>query len=196
VRPPRPFGGRLLYVGRLVKEKGVHRLLEGAARARARDARITMTLVAGEGPPAYRALVERRIRELRLADVVDWRGPVARAELPALFAEHDALLFASRGAEPAPLVSMEAMAAQLPVVFPAPRSPSPIYEDGVTCVTYGRTDGKSIAGAIARLAGDPALAVAVARGGSARIRNAFTREQASRQYAALLTATIAAARER
>ena len=71
-----------------------------------------------------------------------------------LFAEHDALLFWSPVQEPAPLVAMEAMAAQLPVIVPAPLSPSPIYEDGVTCVTFARRDPAAIAAAIERLAGD------------------------------------------
>ena len=190
VRDARPFEGRLLYVGRMVKDKGVHLLLEGFARARERDPRLALTLVAGEGPPAYRSLVRRRIAALGLADAVDWRAPVPRAALPALFAQHDALLFWSPAPEPAPLVAMEAMAARLPVIVPAPRTPSPIYEDGVTCIEYGPRDPESIAGAIARLAGDSALAQTVAGGGAARIREAFTLAHTARQYAALLERAI------
>lgn len=192
VRAPRRFAGRLLYVGRLVKEKGVHQLLGGVARARARDPRLTLTLVCGEGPASYRSLVRRRIAALGLDGAVFWRGPVSRSALPALFAEHDALLFWSPVDEPAPLVAMEAMAAQLPVVMPAPRTPSPIHEDGVTCVTYGERDAASIAAAILRLAGDPALAESVAAGGAARIRERFTPEHTARAFAALLDAAIAA----
>ena len=193
-RPARAFAGRLLYVGRLVKEKGLHLLLEGLARARERDARLTLTLILGEGPSAYRSLVERRSADLGLSQAIDWRAPVPRAALPALFAEHDALLFWSSVPEPAPLVAMEAMAARLPVIVPAPLTPSPIYDDGVTCVTYERRDPASVAEAIARLAGDPALAATIAAGGAARIRDAFTPAHTARQYAALLTAAIATKR--
>ena len=190
-RPPRAFAGRLLYVGRLVKEKGVHVLLEGVARARQRDPRLSLTLILGEGPPAYRALVQRRSAELGLSNAIDWRTPVPRAALPALFAEHDALLFWSPVPEPAPLVAMEAMAARLPVIVPAPLTPSPIYEDGVTCVTYERRDPASVAAAIARLASDPALGATIAAGGAARILDAFTPAHMAREYARLLTVAVA-----
>ena len=194
MRPARGFDGRLLYVGRLVKEKGAHWLLEGVARARERDPRLCLTRVVGEGPSAYRSLVTRRIAELGLADSVDWRASVPRSALPALFAEHDALLFWSPVEEPAPLVAMEAMAAHLPVIVPAPLSPSPIYEDGVTCVTFDRGDPAAIARAIDRLSGDPALAATVAAGGAERVRGAFTPMHTARQYAALITDAIAAVR--
>jgi glycosyltransferase involved in cell wall biosynthesis len=193
-RTARAFEGRLLYVGRLVKEKGAHVLLEGFARARERDRRLSLTLVVGEGPPAYRLLVMRRIAKLRLAGAIEWRASVPRSALPALFAEHDALLFWSPVREPAPLVAMEAMATQLPVVVPAPLSPSPIYEDGVTCVTFGRREPAAIARAIERLSGDAALAAKVAAGGAERIREAFTPAHTARQYAALITDAIAAVR--
>jgi glycosyltransferase involved in cell wall biosynthesis len=191
-RPPRVFGGRLLYVGRLVKEKGAHLLLESVAHARERDPRLSLTLVVGEGPPAYRGLVQRRIDALGLRDAIDWRTPVPRAALPQLFAEHDALLFWSPVAEPAPLVAMEAMAARLPVVVPAPLTPSPIYEDAVTCVTFERRDPASIAAAIGRLAGDASLAAAIAAGGAARIRDGFTNAHMAHRYAELVAAAVAA----
>lgn len=190
-RPSRAFAGRLLYVGRLVKEKGLHLLLESVARAREHDSRLVLTVVPGEGPPAYRTLVQRRANALGLADAIDWRTPVPRAALPALFAEHDALLFWSPFPEPAPLVAMEAMAARLPVVVPAPRTLSPIYEDAVTCITYERRDPPGMAAAILRLAGDPALALKIAAGGARRIGDAFTPGHAARQYAELLEAAIA-----
>jgi glycosyltransferase involved in cell wall biosynthesis len=193
-RPPIAFRGRLLYVGRLVKEKGAHLLLEGVALAREKDPRLTLTLVVGEGPRAYRSLVARRIAELGIADAVDWRPSLPRESLPALFAEHDALLFWSSVQEPAPLVAMEAMAAHLPVIAPSPLSPSPIYEDGVTCITFTRRDRAAIARAIERLSGDPALAEKVAVGGAERIGEMFTPAHTARQYAALITSAIATTR--
>ena len=75
--------------------------------------------------------------------------------------------------------------------MPAPRTPSPIHEDGVTCVAYDQRDPASIAAAILRLAGDPELAAAMAEGGAARIREGFTPEHTARAIAALLEAAIA-----
>lgn len=191
-RPERGLEGRLLYVGRLVKEKGAHVLLEGVARARKRNPALSLTLVAGEGPRAYRSLVTRRIAELGLSRSVEWRTSVPRAALPALFAEHDALLFWSTVDEPAPLVAMEAMAARLPVIAPAPMSPSPIYEDGATCVTFARGDPENIARAIERLSLDAALAAKIAALGAARIGESFTPAHTARRYAEIVSDAIAA----
>jgi len=103
------------------------------------------------------------------------------------------LLFWSPVPEPAPLVAMNAMAAGLPVVVPAPAVPSPIYEDGVTCIVYAPRDAAGIARAIARLARDRALGATIAAGGAARIRDGFTPEHTAHRYAELLETTIATA---
>ena len=196
VRPDRPFDGRLLYVGRLVKDKGLHVLLGGVARTRAMDRRTRLTIVAGDGPPGYRALLERRIADLGLADAVEWRAPLPRAALGALYAEHDALLFWSPFVEPAPLVAMEAMAARLPAVVPRPARESPIYEDGITCVTYDRNDADSLARAIGGLASDALHYRRIADAGAARIADSFTPLHTARAYAQILVSAIAPAASR
>ncbi|MEP6655887.1 MAG: glycosyltransferase family 4 protein [Betaproteobacteria bacterium] len=190
-RPDRPFDGKLLYVGRLVKDKGLHVLLSGVARLRQSDARVRLTIVAGDGPPGYRALIERRIAQLGLTGAVDWRTPVTRSALTALYAAHDALLCWSPFLEPAPLVAMEAMAARLPVVVPQPASPSPIYEDDVTCVTYDRRYPEALARAVVNLSGDPARYRKIVEAGAARIRAAFTPAHTARAYAAILASACA-----
>jgi len=193
VRPARPLEGRLLFVGRLVKDKGLHVLLAGVARARRIDRSIRLTIVAGDGPPQYRALPDRRIERLGLGDAVQWRGPLPRDGLSALYAEHDALLFWSPFVEPAPLVAMEAMAARLPAVVPKPASASPIYENDVSCVTYDRNDADSLARAIMRLAADPTRYRRIADAGAARIGASFTPLHTARAYASIIHAACDAA---
>ena len=72
---------RLLYVGRLVEDKNLRRLMEAV---RGLDARLELC---GTGP------LEEELRGL--AQNVDFRGYVAPEELPARFAAADALVLPS-----------------------------------------------------------------------------------------------------
>ncbi len=104
----------VLHVGRLQPRKNVARLLEAFATLRLRRAGPEVLLLAGpdkqEGD-AYRALAAR----LGIADAVRFVGHVADAELPALYAGAEAVVFVSLY-EGFGLPVVEAMACGTPVV--------------------------------------------------------------------------------
>lgn len=103
-----PFAGRngVVFVGRLEREKGVDDVLD-LARSHP-DLRV---VVAGDG--GMRATVEQAARAL---PNLDYRGLVARADIPALLAEARVCLLPSRRREGGPMAALEAMAAGTPVV--------------------------------------------------------------------------------
>lgn len=133
---PEPGGSRILWVGRMSPEKGLHLLLGALPALREHRPDATVTAIAAQGPPAYRRLIERLIRDLHLDGVVTLRGPVARAALAAEYARHDALFFHSVFDEPVALVLMEAFAAGLPVAASAASPGARLVRPDETCVVY------------------------------------------------------------
>ena len=111
---PVPDVPRLVCIGRLCEQKGQLLLLEAVAALRRRDVDIEVVL-AGDGDPTFRKLVEGRIAGLDLASCVritGWlTGDAVRAELRAARA-----LVLPSFAEGLPVVLMEAMACRRPVI--------------------------------------------------------------------------------
>jgi glycosyltransferase involved in cell wall biosynthesis len=109
--PPPEWGGRLLHVGRLHPDKGIH----DAVAALADLPGCTLTFAGSWDAREEQALTDR-IRALGLDDRVRMLGQCPPEEVRRLYAEHDAVLFPVRWEEPWGLVPLEAMAAGRPVV--------------------------------------------------------------------------------
>lgn len=141
-----------LHVGRLAAEKGVERIIEGFRQARLEvGARQPMHLViAGTGPRegALRAMADQHVTFLGNLD--------RHGALPRLYASADAFLFASE-TETLGLVILEAMASGLPVVATPAGGVADHLLDGVNGLGFPAGDGAAMAGAIGRLALQPAL---------------------------------------
>ncbi|PTL54859.1 glycosyltransferase family 4 protein [Paraconexibacter algicola] len=150
--PERPWEGRLLVVGRLDERKGAD--VAVTALAALPDATLT---VAGDGDADY----ARRLRETAaaagVADRVRLLGPVARRDLPALYAAHDATVFPVRWEEPWGLVPLESMGVGRPVVATARGGAAEYLRDGVNALVVPPDDPDAVAEAVGRLAADPAL---------------------------------------
>jgi len=104
---------RFLFVGRLVFQKGVDRLLEATARARSRVESGFVLELAGDGPE--RSHLERQARDLGLGRTVGFLGSLPRPQLLEAYLRADAFVISSRF-EGFPLVILEAWAAGLPVI--------------------------------------------------------------------------------
>lgn len=109
----------ILFVGRLIPQKGVHHLLTAlpAVRRSLGDVRLIIvggTRCGGNVPTPYERSLRRRIRSMRpTASMVDY---VPHRALPAFYAAADVVATPSVGHEALNLVNLEAMAAGLPVV--------------------------------------------------------------------------------
>ncbi|HEY8502330.1 MAG TPA: glycosyltransferase, partial [Solirubrobacterales bacterium] len=138
---------KVLYAGRLTREKGVHLLAESFLRAHASDSRLHL-LLAGGGPE------EAELRE-RLGDCATFLGWLEDEELPRAYASADAFLFAS-STDTYGQVILEAAASGLPVVAVAEGGPAALIENrhtGLLC----QPDPDHLAGALLRLAASPRL---------------------------------------
>jgi glycosyltransferase involved in cell wall biosynthesis len=101
---------RLLNVGRLIPRKGLDRLLEAVALARAEEPGISLRLV-GSGPSED----ELRAQAARLGLDVGFGGFVDQPALPGVYADADAFVLPSR-MDPFGIVALEAAAAGLPLI--------------------------------------------------------------------------------
>jgi len=146
---PAAFPGeiKVLYAGRLTREKGVDLLAESFLRAHERDPRLHL-LLAGGGPE------EAALRE-RLGERATFLGWLSGEDLPRAYASADAFLFAS-STDTYGQVILEAAASGLPTVAVAEGGPAALIENrhtGLLC----RPDADHLAGALLRLASSPDL---------------------------------------
>jgi len=103
---------QLLCVGRLVPAKGQHILLEACALLKKEGVRFRLTLV-GDGPD--RPSLERYSREQGLGDSVTFTGVQGQDRVREWYDRADMFILASF-AEGVPVVLMEAMAKEIPVI--------------------------------------------------------------------------------
>ena len=105
--------GMLLFVGRLVSDKGLDLLLEAILRLRAADLRPHLTVV-GEGPE--RGKCEAFVACHGLKEQVAFAGEKRGNDLAELMNAHHFLVVPSRWAEPFGIVALEAIACGCVVV--------------------------------------------------------------------------------
>ena len=163
---------RLLYVGSLLPEKGVHTVIE-AAHALQVQARVPVQLaVVGDGIAAY----EQRLRALGATGTADvtFSGRVAHGEVPAIYRSHDVLLFASNDREAFGLTQLEAMASGMVVVSTAEGGHGEMMRDGRNCLTFPYADAAALTCALSRLVADPQLGPGLARRARAQVARHFS----------------------
>jgi len=102
---------RVLYAGRLVREKGLFELLEAMAQVVQQEE--CVLLIAGEGPSE--GDLQRLTADLELRDHVTFLGFLGQEELEAVYAQVDMLVLPSHR-EGFPTVLLEAMSHGLPLV--------------------------------------------------------------------------------
>lgn len=186
VRTRAEYPLRLVYIGRLDREKGLYETLQGMRLAceLGVDARL---IVAGAGPEEGR--LRRYAQALGIAPRAAFIGPVFGDEKVRLLSTADAMILASYS-EGLPYALLEAMAAGIPVVA----TPVGAIPDVVTSGTHGLLvpprDGRAIAEALVKLAGDREQLSWMSRACRRRILAAYTVDrlatELSLHYAALI----------
>src|SRR5712691_3569712 len=137
----------VLYVGRLVEEKGLHTLI-GAFEMLNQDNVGATLIIAGEGPIKEDLAAE--VRKRGLEEVIHIVGFVDEATLIALYRSSNIFVLPSVY-EPFGIVVLEAMAGRIPVVVSDVGGLSEIVEHGVTGLKAQPRDPASFAFSIRRL---------------------------------------------
>jgi glycosyltransferase involved in cell wall biosynthesis len=188
---------RLLYVGRISPEKGIHTLLDAfAIVARQRDD-VHLRVIGSEQIVWWEAIVpfcdDPRVLQLgpwfrggymdhlrsQLAtlppDRLEFFGRhVPHPELPQHYSEADVFVFPSVWEEPFGMPLVEAMAAGLPCVATRGGAFPEIVQDGRTGLLVERGDAQQLADAVLRLCENDSLRISMGQAARSRAREKFS----------------------
>jgi glycosyltransferase involved in cell wall biosynthesis len=172
---------RLLSVGRLTQVKGQAVLIDAIAQLRERGVEVAVDVV-GDGPK--RADLERIAADSGVADRVTFAGAIGQDRIRSYYDRADAFAISSF-AEGIPVVLMEAMASELPVVAPGVMGIRELVHDGDNgrVVRPGRAD--ELADAIEELARDPERRRELGRAGRHTVQAEFDIAASARELAEL-----------
>ena len=181
-------GLNLLSVARLAPDKGLPILLEAVARTVDEGLDITLEIV-GDGPD--RAALEARSRDLKLGERVRFAGAIGRDRIQEHYQAAGAFCLSSF-AEGVPVVLMEAMALERPVIAPRVMGIPELVEDGVSGLLVGPGNVDALAGAIRQLAkASPTERARLGAAGRARVRERYELADSARQLETLFKGRLA-----
>jgi len=166
---------RVLAVGRLVPVKGHTVLLDAVAELARRGTKVEATIV-GDGP--LRKQLEQRAAEHGVAELVSLPGAVGQADIGAFYDQADVFCLPSF-AEGLPVVLMEAMAMELPVVSTRIMGIPELVEDGLTGLLVAPARADKLADALEELAQDPERRATMGKQGRHKVANEFDIEDSA-----------------
>jgi glycosyltransferase involved in cell wall biosynthesis len=168
-----------IHVAGFVPVKAHDTLVRALADLGRRGAPVTL-LAVGDGPERPR--IEQLARDAGLGQA-QLRFLGFRTDVADLLAASDLFVLPSR-AEGLPISMLEAMSHGLPVVATAAGGSTEACDDGVQGLVVPIDDPGALAGAIARLAADPALRRRMGDAGLARVGDEFSFERTAERYGA------------
>jgi len=115
-RPSLDGSLRMLYVGQLSPDRGLHTVIEALGQLGSGSISGIALSVAGEGQPEYERRVKKQVETLRLSKRVTFLGKLPHGDMARLYGDHDLLVFPSMRDEGLPLTMVEAMLAGCAVI--------------------------------------------------------------------------------
>ncbi|MEM4724427.1 MAG: glycosyltransferase family 4 protein, partial [Candidatus Hadarchaeum sp.] len=155
---PRP---NVLFVGSLVKRKGIEVLLEAFAMVRGKTPNARLTVV-GEGAKEYKETLQIKAKNLGILSAVDFVGAKSADQIAQLHRESQMLILPSES-ENSPNSIAEALVSGLPVIATRVGGIPSMISDGETGFLVPPNDPRSLAEAILKLSSSVALQLAISR---------------------------------
>ncbi len=188
---------KLLLVGRVSPEKGVHTLVEAFSEVARQFPDVNLEIIGPLGPVPIEYIVQlsddpyirrldrfyqssyfRTIREMIPPDLIDrvnFPGFVKHADLVERYRSADILINPSLS-ESFGMSLIEAMACEVPVVATRVGGMQDVVLDGQTGILVEPENPKELASAISRLLSDPSLRSEMGKAGKMRVVNQFSWE--------------------
>lgn len=172
-------------VGRLSEEKGHIHLLNAATKVFQEYPKVVF-LVVGDGP--LRNDLEEKASALRQTQHVEKNGPESpfifagvRSDMPAIYSLMDIFVLPSL-TEGLPMVLLEAMASQKPIVATNVGAIPKVIEHGHSGLLVQPGDTKGLAKAITDLLANPQKAYELAKNARRKVKQQFSSERMAEKY--------------
>jgi spore coat protein SA len=163
----------VLFAGRLVKDKGVHVLIEAMRLLERRGAKLRARIVGSSGFGDGQETDYTSLLKTNTPSNVTFMPYCSGVELGNLFRQADIFCSPSIWDEPFGLVNIEAFASALPVVSTCGGGATEIFAGGGG-ILVERGSAEQLASALHRLAEDAKLRSAIGQQGYAAFRDRFT----------------------
>jgi len=178
---------RMLFVGRVVYQKGLDLLLEALSGLKEIPWEL---VVVGDG--AQREPLQGRARDLGLGDRIRFAGWLRGDELRRAYREANLFVFPSRH-EGMPNAVLEAMAAGLPVVASRIAGNEELVAAEQTGMLFASEDADGLKQALGALLSDGGRRAAMGSAGRRRVEEHYTWERVACEYRDLLARAVQAA---
>jgi glycogen(starch) synthase len=172
----------LLYLGRLVKEKGIDVAISAFPRILARFPQTRM-VIAGDGPE--RPSLEQQARSLGIRDSVDFLGWVSPDEVSDLINTASVVVIPSRWEEPFGFVALEAGLMARPVVATRVGGLQEIIVHSKTGLLVANEDKQELSEAIMVLLGNLSMAEQIGQTARCHVIEKFSLQQCVNAYDSL-----------
>jgi glycogen synthase len=168
---------KLLYVGRLSREKGIETALKSVHHLIYKLGVRNLTLhIIGEGNEKYEEDIAFLSDSLNLKDYVKFRGKLLYEEVLKEYSNYDMLLVPST-LEAFPSIIIEAMSQGLPVIASKVGGIPEIVENEETGLLVPPGDPKKLAQAVKKLVDNPSLYEKIIRNGIKLVKKEYTNEK-------------------
>jgi glycogen synthase len=105
---------RLLYVGRLIRDKGIEPLIRSIPGLSKKNRNVRLGVI-GKGSPRYRSRLKSIARKQGVLSKIRWLGPLSHSKVQRTYSSYGAVVVPSKQ-ESFCLVALEAMANGVPLV--------------------------------------------------------------------------------
>lgn len=171
-----PF--RLLYVGRVVQEKGIETVIQALPYVIKRKPNHPISLsIIGPGSPQYLESLHELVLKLGLSSLVQLKPPLPRDKIYEEYQRHHAFVLPSIWNEPFALTPLEAMANGLPVIGTLTGGSKELFRDGENSLTFVAGDPLDLSEKVLELLEKPQLFCRLQAFGPEYIRQRFSREK-------------------
>jgi glycogen synthase len=138
---------RLLFAGRIVRQKGLHTVVEALGLLRGKDGieGISLTVAGPIQDAEYLSAIRSQAEQSGILSRMRFLGPIPREAMPELYRNHEVYLLPSIWEEPFSIGLVEAMASGLAVIGTRAGGSLEILRDRENSLVYSPGDARELA---------------------------------------------------